>query len=234
MDKMSLVFDLDNTLTDYDYTNRYAISKVFNEIGRTMKEEDFKTFKEFESKYWKQFEDSSQELDTHGMHRIDYVRSKIYQDYFGKDLITLECGYHLMNVYINNLGVINKVYDGVEDVLDYLYEYYNLFIASNGPQESQIRKLTNTNLIKYFKGIVSSEITGYSKPKQEFFDYMIKDFNINPIESGFIGDSLTSDILGARRNNMCAIWYNRLNETNTTNIKPDVEIKDIKELKRIL
>ena len=234
MSKISLIFDVDNTLTDYDYTNRYAISKVFNEAGKCMREADYNSFKRFEIDYWRQFENSSQEMNTHGFSRIDYVRSHIYQEYFGEDVISLEFGYHLMNVYINNLGVINKVYDGVPETLEYLYHKYRLYIASNGPQESQIRKLVNTNLYQYFEGIVSSELAGYSKPKQEFFDYLIREFNINPITAAFIGDSLTSDILGANRNNICSIWFNRLNEKNITNIVPDIEIHDIKELKKIL
>ena len=141
-----VIFDVDNTLTDYDYTNRYAISRVFNEAGKCMREADYNNFKRFEIDYWRQFENSSQEMDTHGFSRIDYVRSHIYQEYFGEDVISLEFGYHLMNVYINNLGVINKVYDGVPETLEYLYHKYRLYIASNGPQESQIRKLVNTNL----------------------------------------------------------------------------------------
>ena len=139
-----------------------------------------------------------------------------------------------MKIYIANLGVVNQVYDGVEETISYLAEHYNLYIASNGPQEAQVRKLRNTNLLRYFRGVVSSELTGYSKPKQEFFDYLFKIHGIIPSKSGFIGDSLTSDILGANNNNMCSIWFNRLYEPNNTDIRPDIEINHIKELKKYL
>ena len=41
----TLIFDVDNTLTDYDYTNRYAVSKVFNKIGKCMMDYDYNKYK---------------------------------------------------------------------------------------------------------------------------------------------------------------------------------------------
>ena len=146
------------------------------------------------------------------MTRIDYVRSRIYQEYFGHYRIPLKLGYELMNIYISNLGVKNQLYDGVPEVLEYLYEYYNLYIASNGPHESQVRKLENTDTLKYFKGIVASDDAGYAKPKKEFYEYLFSEYDIDPIESAFVGDSLSSDILGAKNNGLCSIWYNRCDE----------------------
>ena len=234
MKKTNIILDLDNTLMDYKYTDKYAMECVYEILGIPFSDEEYERFYDFEGFYWRQFEDSKQELDTHGMERIDYVRSKIYQDYFGEHIVPLSLGYELMVTYIKNLGVKNKLYEDVEDILKYLHESYNLYIASNGPHESQERKLKNTDILKYFKGIVTSEDAMYSKPKQEFFDYLIRIYDIVPRESVFIGDSLTSDILGANNNNMYSIWYNRNRIKNNTSIIPKKEIHDLKVLKRIL
>ena len=234
MKKYNIILDLDNTLMDYKYTNKHAMSCVYDALGMDLDDEEYNQFSRFEYNYWRSFEDSQQELDTHGMDRIDYVRSKIYQSYFGEDRIPLELGYELMRIYIDNLGVKNKLFPHVEDVLDYLSERYKLYIASNGPHQSQIRKLYNTHILEYFKGVVTSEDAGYSKPKKEFFEYMFKSFDIDPRESAYVGDSLSSDILGANNAGMCSIWYNRYRMKNNTGIIPDIEIKDIKQLKKIL
>ena len=234
MARSNIIFDLDNTLTDYQYTNRHAMSCVYTTLGKQLTDEEYKKFLEFELKYWSKFERSNQKTDTHGMDKIDYVRSKIYQEFFTDDDISLQLGYELMKVYINNLGVKNYVYDGVQETLEYLAEYYNLYIASNGPHDAQERKLANTHLLEYFKCIITAEDAGYAKPKKEFYDYMLKAYDIDPNLSACVGDSLTTDILGANENHMCSIWYNRDGSTNDTDIIPDIVIEDIKELKKIL
>jgi HAD superfamily hydrolase (TIGR01549 family) len=234
MEKKKIVLDLDGTLTDYDYSNRYALQCVYEQLNKEYNDDEYNRYATFERIYYGSFENSKQDMDTHGMSRIDYVRSKIYQAYFYDEYIPLAFAYDLMNIYIDNLGIKNKVYEGVPEVLEYLSTYYDLYIASNGPQKSQEQKLRNTNLLKYFKGILSSEVAGYSKPHQEYFDYLFKVFNITPNDSVFIGDSLTSDIIGANNNNMYSIWYNRTGKKNITDIIPNKEIHDIKELKKIL
>ena len=234
MAKYNILFDLDNTLMDYRTTNRHAMSCVYDSLGIDFTDDEYDKFLEFEAAYWKSFENSRQELDTHGMDKIDYVRSKIYQDYFGIDRIPLELGYELMNIYINNLGIKNQLYDNVEDVLAYLSEYYHLYIASNGPHQAQVRKLYNTNILEYFKDIITAEDAGYAKPKKEFFEYLFKTTGIDPNRTAFVGDSLTSDISGANENGLCSIWYNRTGIVNETNIVPDIVIEDLKTLKKIL
>ena len=103
MENSTIIFDLDDTLTDYRTTNNYAIKCVYNRLGLEMTDEEYDKFFAFECKYWKGFEGSKQEMDTYGMDLIDYVRSNIYQEYFGYDMIPLDLGYELMNIYINNL-----------------------------------------------------------------------------------------------------------------------------------
>lgn len=234
MENSTIIFDLDDTLTDYRTTNNYAMECVYNRLGLKMTDEEYDKFFAFECKYWKGFEGSKQEMDTHGMDLIDYVRSNIYQEYFGYDMIPLDLGYELMNIYINNLGVKNYLYDGVKEILEYLYNRYDMYIASSGPLEASKRKLIGTNIYEYFKGIVSAEECGCAKPKQGFYDYLFNKYNIDPLESVSIGDTLTTDILGGINNDMATIWLNRRNIKNTTDIKPDIEIHDIKELKKIL
>ena len=234
MSTHNLLIDLDNTLTDYDYTNKYAVLKVFEQLGYKMTDEDYYEYSQFEYNYWNSFEHSNQELNTQGMKRIDYVRSIIYQQYFGEDKVSLDTGYLLMKTYIDNLGKKNLLYDGVKEVLEYLYEYYDLYIASNGPNEAQMRKLKGTGIDQYFKGIMSSEDADYSKPKKEFFYYMFIKYGLKPDESIMIGDSLTSDIKGANNAGIDSIWINNKGIINTTDIKPNIEIRNIKELKRIL
>lgn len=234
MTKGNILFDLDGTLTDYDYTNRYAIKCVYERMNRVLTDEEYARFKSFEANYWKQFEASDQEQDSHGLSRIDYARSHIYQLLFDDDYIPLNLAYELMNIYIDNLGVENYVYDYVPEIVEELSEYYNLYIASNGPQGATERKLRNTDLLKYFKDIISSEQAGYSKPSPHYFEYVFNKLGIRPYNTIFIGDSITSDIIGASNQGMKTIWYNPNGLINRYDVQPNYEINSMEQLKKIL
>lgn len=234
MERTSIVFDLDNTLTDYKFTDSYATSQVYQRLGLPFTDEEYEKFYKFQCEFWYFFENSHVEYDTKGLSRIDFIRSKLYVDYFKELNIPIELGLELMNIYIDNLGVKNILLPGTLDILEYLNQNYKLYIASNGPREAQIRKLTNTDILKYFRGLLTAEDCGYPKPKKEFFDSLIKRFELIPSQTVLIGDSLSSDIVGANNSNIYSIWYNRMNQINKTDIVPNMEIKDFSELKKIL
>lgn len=233
MEKKNIVFDLDNTLIDFQYTDAYAIECLFKNLGISFSKEDYDRYFQFQLDYWYKFENTDQIIDPGEMERIDYVRSRLFQLFFQQHNISIEKGYELMQLYNQQLGVKNILFEYVDEVLKHLYQEYNLFIASNGPREAQIRKLKNTNIQQYFQDLITAEDCGYPKPKKQFFDSMIQRFSINPQETVLVGDSLTSDIAGANNNNIFSIWYNRNGINNTTLIKPNHEIRDLRELKRI-
>ena len=61
----------------------------------------------------------------------------------------------------------------------------------------------------YFSGVFVSEESGYQKPLKEYFDYVfarIPDFDRQ--RALMVGDSLSSDIEGARRAGVDACWLN--------------------------
>ena len=234
MQKNNIIFDLDNTLMDFKYTEEYAVSCLYKELGLSYTPSNYEDFYKFQLHFWHEFENSSQELESGHLSKIDYIRAKLYVDYFKSLNLSIDEGYNLLQVYINNLGVKNQVYEGVDDILNYLSKKYPLYIASNGPRSSQIRKLKNTSLLKYFKEIVTAEDLGYSKPSINFFNGMLDYFSIIPSDTVFIGDSLSSDISGANNVRIHSIWYNRNHGINNTPIIPNQEITDLNELKKIL
>ena len=49
-----------------------------------------------------------------------------------------------------------------------------------------------------------------------------------------VGDSLTADIQGGKNAGIMTCWYNPKGETGMKNIRPDYEIKDLLELRKII
>jgi 2-haloacid dehalogenase/putative hydrolase of the HAD superfamily len=58
-------------------------------------------------------------------------------------------------------------------------------------------------------GIVTSEEARCYKPNRRIFDYALNKFGVSPSAVIHIGDSRTSDILGAKTAGIDAVWLNR-------------------------
>lgn len=119
------------------------------------------------------------------------------------------------------------------EMLEYLFERYRLFAASNGPHEQQVQRMEKAGMAKYFGEIFTSGKIGAEKPGREFFEYCFeKAGEIKPEESVMLGDSLTSDMKGGYDFGMKTIWLNLKNEKKPEWV--DWEIKSLNEIKNIL
>ena len=107
-------------------------------------------------------------------------------------------GSEVDNRYRGYLAEGNQLFDGIIEMLEKLSLTHKLYIASNGIAITQHTRLKNNNLNKYFEKIFISEEIGSKKPDIEFFDIIFKEIGVeNKDEVLMIGDTLTSDILGA-------------------------------------
>ena len=117
------------------------------------------------------------------------------------------------------------------ETLDYLHGKYNLYIITNGFNEVQFTKIRNSGLDKYFKKVVTSESTGYLKPRIEIFDYAVTSVNARKKECIMIGDDLEIDILGAKNAGLDQVFFNPERIQHKEN--PSFEIYSLPELKSI-
>ena len=62
-----------------------------------------------------------------------------------------------------------------------------MHIITNGFKKTQHIKLTHSNLLKYFKFVITSEEIGSKKPNPEIFRFALKKANANKFESVYVG-----------------------------------------------
>ncbi len=96
-----------------------------------------------------------------------------------------------------------------ENVLDVLIQTYPIGFLTNGFRELQRAKADQFKLWSYTKYYVISEEVGYMKPSPEIFDYATKLVNFAPHEILYVGDSFTSDILGASNFGWKTAWFTK-------------------------
>lgn len=116
------------------------------------------------------------------------------------------------------------VVPGAHELVDYLKEKgYRLHICSNGFHEVQYKKLRSCNMIDKFDNIILSEDAGANKPSVLFFDYAFRTTGADRSSTIMIGDSLGTDMLGARNAGIDSIYFRREGQPLSDDVTYTVE-----------
>ena len=101
--------------------------------------------------------------------------------------------------------------------------------------QHQIKRLTKSDMLKYFDDIFVSEKVGALKPAKEFFDVCFKEMGSPSLDEVImIGDSLTADILGGAEYGIKTIWFNPDGLKAPDSPKPNHIVNNLLEIKNIL
>ncbi len=143
-----LLFDLDNTLLDFDKAEDSALNEIF--IGEGVKNiEEFKSLYKIENKkIWKKLE----KILIYFKELIK-TRFSIVFNHFGIE----KDGKELSEKYSKILGKQGIEIDGASKLLEKLYRRYNIYAATNGLTEIQNNRLNNLNIKKYIKKVYISQ-----------------------------------------------------------------------------
>ena len=134
--------------------------------------------------------------------------------------------YRRFNLY---LGQAVTMYDDTLEVLDALKERgYVLCAATNGlacVQRPRVGALGGR-----IDRLFCSEELGVVKPMEAFFARVLEETGARAEQCLMVGDSLTSDILGAKRAGMKAIWVNRTGREPAEGAAPDEIVENLTEI----
>ena len=86
---------------------------------------------------------------------------------------------------------------------------YRLFAASNSFGHLQRNRLERAGILSYFEDTYISMDIGYDKPDIRFYQAALKRCGLEPQEVLMIGDSMTTDVLGAQAAGMDALFFDR-------------------------
>ncbi len=201
-----LFFDLDRTLWDFDKNSFEELSFLYSkyrlhEKGISLPIEFIKIYKQINEKCWEQYRLNLLSKDD--------LRVKRFHDtflYFGIENNSLSKQFG--DDYVMNSPKRTHLIPGAIDLLEQLSPHFKMHIITNGFEEVQHIKLSNSNLSKFFQVVVTSEAAGGKKPSPIAFEYALDQAGAHLDESIMIGDDLNTDIKGAIELGMKAIYYN--------------------------
>lgn len=199
-----VLFDLDNTVSDFTSARDEAFPLLLREFGVDAGGEAGRAlltaFARGASPLWRQLERGEITLKT-----LNHERFRRLVEETGLDLDPAL----LAPAYLDLLAVSGNLIDGARECLDALGAVVRLGLVSNGYAEVQRPRLRHFDLDGIFDPIVVSGEIGVAKPSRAFFDAALAAAgDPSPSEVLVVGDSLTSDIDGGRAAGMATCWFN--------------------------
>jgi len=228
-----IIFDADHTLLEFDSDEKTALKKTFADYGYSgVTAEELQRCRNLSYEGWAQ-------IGLNDIHKVEIQKNyhDLYQKYIYILMERLIKEYSLTATaqeagdrFISYFSEPGHIIGGSLEVLYRLAQYYNVSIATNGLSSIQRGRLSP------FDGVVSgyfiSDEVGHIKPEKAFFESVLSALGAKPEECLMVGDSISSDIIGAKAAGISACWFNRFGAKS--DIKPDLEIEKIEDLLPVL
>ena len=162
----TILWDVDNTLLDFDYSMRNSLKQCFLTVGVEECEEMINRYAQINDMYWKRLE------------RGEVTKAQLLVGRF-KDLLT---EFHMEHIdYIKfkeefqeNLGTIYAYLDDSLTICKALQNQYKQYVVTNGVAKTQQSKLGLSGLKEVMNGLFISDEIGFNKPDKRFFEYCLE------------------------------------------------------------
>ncbi len=193
----NIFLDLDDTILDFKKGQHDALFSACGEFGLEITESDYLVYDRINKTSWKRYERKEVEKSTMLVERfLEFLR---YKNATG-DAATLN-GY-----YAKYLSMQGSFVPGAEEGVRYLKTKYRLSLITNGNSTTQRGRLKVAGLENFFNNVFISDEVGFRKPDREFFEYALCISGAEKESTLVIGDSPSSDILGANNAGLDA-WF---------------------------
>ena len=137
--------------------------------------------------------------------------------------------------YFRNLGQGGALYPGALELIRELSATYELYIVTNGNAVTQKTRLERSGLLDYVKAYFVSEDAGAAKPDPRYFDYVFSRIpGFAKEQALLLGDSLTSDMLGAQNAGIDSLWYCPQGGELSAGLTVTYQAKNYKEIHQLL
>ncbi|MBE7105320.1 noncanonical pyrimidine nucleotidase, YjjG family [Bacillus cereus] len=218
----TLLFDVDDTLLDFQKAEKTALHMLFEKKNIPLTAEIESHYKKINKGLWDAFEEGKINRDE----VVNTRFSTLFKEY-GQEVD----GILFEENYRSYLEEGNQLIQGAFEFIQNNQSKYDLYIVTNGVSKTQDKRLRNAGLHPLFKDIFVSEDTGFQKPMKEYFDYVFERIpNFSAKKGLIIGDSLNADIKGGHLAGLDTCWFNPEKKLNNSGVVPTYEVRNFDEL----
>ncbi len=208
-----LLADLDDTLLDFRRSERTSLTAALERFGLPVSGEILEAYSRINVAWWQRLE------------RGEISREEVFTGRFGEFLQRFGSGADpkaVGDLYEKGLEKCAFVLPGTYAALRRLRrEGRRIYAASNGSARVQHSRLRLSGLDRLLDGAFISEDLALEKPSEGFFREVSRRIpGFRKEECLMIGDSLTSDILGAQQAGIASVWIRRPGARPREGIRP--------------
>lgn len=204
----AVIFDIDNTLYDYDAVHEVGMEALWTYCRDTFAIEK-PAFMEVYRKAWS-LSESRIGTDTAAIHSR-MLRLQCMAELLGQPLFP-----HVSNMYHAYWDTLIAHMQPAPGILELLAELkkqgIKIGICTDMTAYIQYRKLEQLRMGSFIDMIVTSEEAGAEKPHPRIFELCVDKVGCRPEECVLIGDNVKKDVLGAVNYGLCGIWYSQERE----------------------
>ncbi len=200
----NFLFDLDQTLLDFHASEYKALGIVLRSNGLSFSDEIYRAFKAYNKSLWEELEKGSISRTELFTLRFQYIFSLCEGDSSGLDPLKVNTD------FIRTMSVNGVLLDGALEFVKRIKENIadaRIYIASNGATINAKGRMASTGLDRYVDYLFISEDMGVTKPDAAFFDICLEKIGEPKSSCIMIGDSLSSDMLGAKNASLTSVWF---------------------------
>ena len=198
------LFDLDQTLLDFHASEKKSLGIVLRANGLSFSDEIYLAFKAYNKELWLELEKGTITRTELFTKRFNDVFSRCEGDSSHLDPLTVN------DDFIRTMSVNGVLIDGALEFVRKLKEEITdaaIYIASNGATINAKGRIASTGLDRYIDGLFISEDMGVTKPDPAFFDMILEQIGEPKNSFIMVGDSISSDMLGARNASLDSVWF---------------------------
>ena len=218
----TLLIDADETILDFSKAEHEAFFIAMESRGVRANEEIYKQYSAINLALWKAYERGEIDKSVIPTRRFEQLYERLSIP--GDPIAAAEA-------FVSALTLQGHLLHGARDFLEEACRSFDLYAVTNGIQSVQKGRFAKADINRYFKGVFISEEIGYGKPDARYFDYVLE--HVNEKDKNrilVIGDSLTSDVLGAHNAGLDSVWLNVRGAAFYGEIEPTYTVPGFEEL----
>lgn len=223
----TVLFDADDTLFDFDRSQREALRLTFASRGYPYNPETVALYDRINKELWS------------ALARGETTQEKLTVERFARFIRLLggaDDPTAMNREYLSCLGGQSFPTEGAEAVCEALSAHCRLALVTNGITSVQRSRLAASPLRRFFaEDVYISQEMGVAKPKRKYFDLVLARMGVSDRNGVLmVGDSLETDIAGGAAAGLDTCWFNPGGKPRSPAAVPTHEIRSLKELKDLV
>lgn len=221
-----LLADMDDTIFDYKTASHRALKETLQHYGIPYRRELEEYYQKINHALWRRLE-----LGEVTKNQLQTERFLDFFDFLGRK----EDPEEVNEVYMSILAKGSDLLPGAEEFCKKVSAQKEIYFITNGFSISQHSRLEHSAVAPYIREMFVSEELGAQKPHRDYFDLVLYRLGITQRSRCIVlGDSLTSDILGANHAGLACCWFNPQHKENPGPAICDYEIDALEQFYPII